>query len=133
MAVAVGAFDACDSRPELRLPDPRRGESRLLAAVRMPPLSRCDPGKGVRSILQDVVLAVRGTGLDLPDLLPYGDHRVAEAVQLRERFTFCRLYHQRPRHRKRDCRRVEPVIHQALRYVLDLHTARSLHDARIDD
>ena len=58
------------------------------------------------------------------DLLADRDHRVAEPIQFSLRFALGRLDHQRARHRERDRRRVESVVHQPLGHVAFLDARR---------
>ena len=121
--VAVGALHPPHRRPELVLARPRRRERGLLAPVRVRPRVADDARQRVRRVLERVVVAVRDSRLDLPDLLADRDQRVAEPVELRLRLALRRLDHQRARHRERHRRRMEAVVHQALRDVLDLDAA----------
>ena len=73
------------------------------------------------------------SGLDLGDLLPDRDHGVAESIQLRLRFGFGRLDHQRARHRKTHGRGVEAVVDQPLGDIVHGDAGFCLQRAGIDD
>src|SRR6185369_17855547 len=78
VAVAVDAVDAGDGGPVLVLARPGSGKSGLLARVGVRPLLGRDGGRGVRRVLQRVVLAVELPRLDRADLLADRDERVAQ-------------------------------------------------------
>src|SRR5450759_1809075 len=131
--VPIRALNSRHRWPDLEVQSPRRRECGTLPRIRMRPRARRHAPDRVRRVLEDVVLLVRFAGLDLPDLLANRDHRLAESVELLFRLAFRRLDHQRSGHRKRDRRRVEAVVHQPFRDVLDLDAARLLHHPRVDD
>src|ERR1700730_19195132 len=123
VAVTVGLVDAADRRPVLGplVAWPRVGQNRegaLLALVGMLPVRREQHGRGVRRVPQRVVLWVVLACGHLGDLLPDCDHGGAEPVDLGEVLALGRLDHQRPGHRERHGRSVEPVVDQAFRHVL---------------
>mmetsp|Transcript_69105 Transcript_69105/g.205648 ORF Transcript_69105/g.205648 Transcript_69105/m.205648 type:complete len:393 (-) Transcript_69105:2027-3205(-) len=125
LAVTQGVVDACHRGPELApLEQPGHGEGGLLTRVGVGPLARADLMLGVGRVLQRVILGWPRTVLDLPDLLPDGDHRIAEAVELRLVLRLCGLHHQGVGHGPGHCRRVEAVVLQPLRNIL-------LNDARL--
>ena len=74
---------------------PRRRERRNLARVGPVPLLRGNDSGRVRRMLQRVILLVDAPARDVIDLLPDGQQRVAEAVQLR---LVLRLSHTRTHH-----------------------------------
>ena len=63
---------------------------------------------------------------DALDLAADRDHRVDEPVELAEVLGFGRLDHQRARDRERHRRRVEAVVHEPLRDVVDASRPVSL-------
>src|SRR5687768_6597807 len=87
----------------------------------------------MRGVGQQVVLPIGPAFLDLPDLFPNGDERVAEAVELLLRLALGRLDHQGPGYRKRDGWWVKPVVDDALGDVLYVHPGRGLEGPGIDD
>ena len=87
----------------------------------------------MRRVLQRIVLAAEHTALDIPRLLADRDHRLAEAVELRLRLRLRGLDHQRAGHGEAHGRRVEAVVHEALRDVLHLDTCGRLERTRVDD
>ena len=105
----------------------------LLARVVVQPLFGQQHLRGVRRVLQDVVLAVALAALDLGDFLADRDHGVDEAVQLGLAFRFGRLDHQRAGHREAHGGRVEAVVHQALGDVLGADAAGFLERTHIQD
>src|SRR6185437_5331689 len=133
IAVAVRALHPAHGRPELVIAGPRRGEGRALAPVGVRPAVADHARHRMRRVLERVVGAIRDPKFNLSDLLADRDQRVAEPVQLRFRLALRRLDHQRPRHWKAHRRRVEAVVHEPLRDVLDLDPRRRLDRPRIDD
>ena len=105
----------------LRLAHPRRREGGLLARVRAVPLGRGDRARRVRA---------RGAaGSPPPSTRPSSTSRISSRIaiiasQKRSssalRLALGGLDHQRARHRQRHRRRVEAVVHEPLRDVLDL-------------
>ena len=75
----------------------------------------------MRRILEDVVTPIGDSQLDLAYLVANGDQGVAEPVELRFRLAFRGLDHECPGNRERHCRRVESIVHEPLRDVLDVH------------
>src|SRR5882724_3299235 len=82
---------------------------------------------------EQVVFPLGDPGLDLANLFPDRNQRVAEAVELLLRLTFGGLDHQRARYRERDRRRMEAVIDDALRDVFYVHPGRLLERPGVDD
>ena len=120
VAVAVGVVDPRHVRPELLLAGPRRRERRLFAGVGVRPGVGGDHARGVRRVLERVVLRVDLPLDDPGDLGPDPDHRLAETVEFGERFALRRLDHQGAGNREGHGGRVEAVVHQPLRHVLGL-------------
>src|SRR6185369_2650477 len=106
VAVAVGVVDSADRGPELALAHPGQGISGLLARVGTIPLVGADDLGRVRRVDKDVARAVGLAVLELADFLSYGDHRLAEAVELGLGLALGRLDHQRAGDRERDRRGV---------------------------
>src|SRR5487761_1987155 len=111
VAVAVGIIDASDARPEF--PGAHEGQRirRLMARIGMRPFVRRHRRRGVRGVLQDVVLFIR---LAVDDGLNFGanrDHGIAEAVELFLRFALCRLDHDRTWDGEAYRGRVETIVH----------------------
>ena len=82
VAVAVRVVDPPDARPVLVGADERQRERRLLARVGMRPFFGRHRARGVRRVLEDVVLGVGLAVDDRLDLGADGDQRLAEAVEL---------------------------------------------------
>ena len=125
VAVAVGVVDPGHRRPELVLAHPRRREGRLLARVGALPRGGGHRSRGVRRVLERVVVRL---------LRPSSTSRISSRIaiiasQKRSssalRLALGRLDHQRARHREGHRRRVEAVVHQALGDVLDLDAGLS--------
>src|SRR6266536_2673250 len=124
--VAVGLVDAADGRPVLVPPRHIRTGSvaqrrvrSVLALVGMLPLISDQHSRGMRRVLQRVVLPVVLAGRHAADLTPDRDHGAAEPVQLGEILTFRGLDHKGARNGERHCRRVESVVDEPLRDVVD--------------
>ena len=83
MPVAVDVVDGSDRWPVLVLAYPGKRVGRVLALVGVAPVVRRDGLGGVGRVLDDVVLAVGSSLLDVADFLAYLDEGVAEAVELR--------------------------------------------------
>ena len=119
----------CDRRRRCRRARPAASTSRraatatgyaaCLAPIRMRPVVARDRCRGVRRMLQRIVGAIGPAFLDGADLRADRDHRVDEAVELGLRFALGRLDHQRAGDREAHRRRVEAVVHQPLRDVVD--------------
>src|SRR5687768_2141599 len=131
--VPPGAVDAADGGPDLVLARGGGREGGALAGVRPVPCVGRDLGEGVRRAGEEVALAVGRAALDLADLLPDRDHRVAEAVELLLRLALSRLDHERTGHREGDRRRVEAEIDDPLRDVLHLDARAALEWPRVHD
>eukprot|EP00760_Papus_ankaliazontas_P013229 PhM_4_TR15667/c0_g1_i1/m.84480 len=132
VAVTPRAVDARDRRPELVGLDLGRRERRALTRVRLLPLLLGEHVLRVRRVRQQVVALGHLAVLDVLDLAADLDERVREAVQLGERLRLRRLDHERARDGERQRRRVEVVVHEALRNVLGLY-ADVLEAAHVQD
>ena len=87
--------------------------------------------RSVRRALERVVGAIGAPVLDRADFAADGDHRVDEAIELGLRLGFGRLDHQRAGDREAHRRRVEAVIDQTLRDVVDRDVRDFLERAQI--
>ena len=87
----------------------------------------------MRRVAQRRVFHREAAGLDVGDLAPDRDHRLAETVDLGQRLGLGRLDHQRAGHREAHRRRVEAVVDQALGDVVDADANRILERARVND
>src|SRR5205085_7486122 len=67
------------------------------------------------------------------DLFVNADKRFTETIQFSLILAFCRLYHDRPRNREAQCRRMETIIHQTLGYVFGFDTADILKWTNVHD
>mmetsp|Transcript_47461 Transcript_47461/g.135782 ORF Transcript_47461/g.135782 Transcript_47461/m.135782 type:complete len:524 (+) Transcript_47461:207-1778(+) len=134
LPVAEGVVHACHGRPEFAaLEDPLDREGRLLPSVGVRPLVVHDLALRVGSVLQRIVIHGPRAVLDLPDLLPDGDHGVAEAVQFGLVFRLGRFHHEGMRHGPRHRWRVEAVVLQPLRDVLLHNPALPLQVRAVND
>ena len=133
VSVAVDVVDARGLRPELVRASPFNRERTEIARVRAVPLLRGDDLRGVRGVLENVVLAVHLTVLNVADFTTNRDESVAESIELRLGLGLGRLNHQRTGDRPRHRRRVETVIHQALRDVRDFDAGGILDRAHVED
>ena len=129
----MDVVDPAHRRPVL-LPA-QRGQriGRLLAAVGMRPFSPGQRVRGVRRMLERVVVPGPGAALDLRDLGADRDHRGDEAVELDERLALGGLDHQRAGHRKAQRRRVEAVVDEPLGDVLGADAGAVLQPAQVED
>ena len=87
----------------------------------------------MRRVLQHIVELVCAAFLDRADLCADRDERVAEAVELRLRLALGRLDHERARDGPRHRRRVEAVVHHALRDVVDLDARRLVERPHVEN
>src|SRR5690606_10857057 len=85
LAVTEHAVEARDRQPELVVAHPGLRERSAGAAVGALPRVRHHDLGGVGRVLEQVALARGAAILDLADLLPDGDHRLDEAIELRAR------------------------------------------------
>ena len=124
------------ARPAASTSPPRSAGDRirgLLAAVRVRPVVGGHRGRRVRRVLQRIVGAVERALLDRADLVADRDHRVDEAVELGLRLALGRLDHQRAGDREAHRRRVEAVVDQPLRDVVDRDVGRLLERPQVED
>ena len=75
----------------------------------------------VGRVRQRVVGAIERAARDLVDLVTDRDHGVAEPIELLEVLALGRLDHQRAGDRERHRRRVDAVVDEPLRHVVDAH------------
>ncbi|MPL94939.1 hypothetical protein SDC9_41102 [bioreactor metagenome] len=120
MPVAIDVVDPADGRPVLVLAEGAGREAALLAAVGPVPV-RHQILDRVRGAAQRAVLGADAARGDVVDLGPDRLHRGDEAVKLGLGFRFRRFDHQRAGHRPAHRRRVEAVVDQPLRDVVDRH------------
>src|SRR5687768_1004836 len=131
--VAPDVVDARDRRPVLLLPQRRQRERRQLARVRVRPFAARHRRRGVRRVLERVVLAIEAAVGDRADLLADLDHRVDETVELVLRLALGRLDHQRAGHREAERRRMEAEVDQALGDVLGTDAGLVLQRPQVED
>ena len=87
----------------------------------------------MRRVLQRIVGTVARPPRSRGSRSRIADHRLDEAVELGLRFALGRLDHQRPGHREAHRRRVEAVVHQPLRDVVDRDLGRLLERPQVED
>src|SRR3546814_19852623 len=87
--------------------------------------------RGVRGVLQHVVVAVALAAFDLRDLFAYGDHGVDETVELGQALGLGGFDHQRAGHREAHGGRIETVVHTALGDVFGADAAAVFQRAHI--
>ena len=120
VAVAVGAVDAADGRPELMLAQPRRGIRGHLARVGVVPLVGGDAPRGVRCVHR-AGCRRRATRPTRRARSRHGSRSCASQKRSSSAFASAlgRLDHQRAGHGERHRRRVEAVVDQPLGDVVD--------------
>src|SRR6185503_18368970 len=91
VAVSERRIDPADRRPDLVLAGRRGGKAGALARVGPVPGVDQQVGERVRSVLEQIVLAVGLARLDLSDFAANRDQRVDEAVELDFRLALRRL------------------------------------------
>src|SRR5712692_1107851 len=131
--VAVRPVHPAHRRPHLVLAGPDCRERGPLARVRAVPGIGDHVLERVGRAGEQIVAAGLLPRLDLTDLLADRDERVTKPVELLLRFALRRLDHERARDGKRDRRRMEPVVDDALGDVLDLDPGRMLERSGVDD
>ncbi|CAI8728808.1 putative metal-dependent RNase [Pseudomonas sp. IT-P218] len=132
VAVAEDVVDSAYGRPVFAVDQGVQRINSLLTAVRMRPLAD-QFRRGVRSVLQRVVVLVQRAVFHCADFFADADHGVAEAVQFFPGFAFGRLDHQRARYREGHGRGVEAKIDQALGDVIDADAAAVFQWAQVED
>ena len=75
--------------------------------------------RGVRCVLQRIVVLRHAARFDVADFRPDRNHGVAKPVEFRLRFRFRRFDHQCAGHREAHRRRVEAVVDQPLGNIVD--------------
>ena len=89
--------------------------------------------RGVRRVLERIIIAREFTALHLRDLFADTKHRVHKPIQFGFVLRFRRFDHQRAGHRKADRRCVEAVVDQTLRDVFNFDTGARLERPRIEN
>ena len=87
----------------------------------------------MRGVLQRIVGPVHSAFFDRPYFAADGDHRIDEAIELRLGFAFGGLDHERARDRKAHRRRVEAIVDQTFRDILDPDISRLLQRPKIEN
>src|SRR5450830_102111 len=132
VAVAEHVVDTAHRRPVLAFDQRRHRVHRLFAAVRVEPLAD-DFRRGVRGVLQRVVVLVQAAVFHCADFFADLDHGVEETVQFFLGFAFGRLDHQGAGHRERHGRCMETEVDQALGNVIDADAAAVLQWTQVED
>src|SRR5262245_38761846 len=132
MTVAVRVVDAIDRAPILIAIRSRRITAKR-SRIGPLPLFVGKVERSMRRIFQRVVAPRHAPRFDLPDFLPDCNHGVAETVDLRFRFRFCRLDHQCAGDRKAHGRRMEAIVDQAFCDVMDRDARGLLARPDVDD
>src|SRR6266542_3482219 len=96
IAVAVWIINPPHGGPELVFLQPGCGIGGSFARIGMSPLIGRNGARGVRRMLERVVLPIHPPLLDLADLRADRDEGITQAIEFGLRLAFCRLNHQRP-------------------------------------
>ncbi len=112
---------------------PGRRVGGFLSRIRSGPFSDKKGFGRVRGVLQGIVQRIGLPVLYCSDFAANRDHRPAKTIQLRLGFALGRLDHERSRYGKGDRRSVKAVIHQPLRYIVDLDARALFQGAQVQD
>ena len=89
--------------------------------------------RGVRRVLQRIVIFRQAAGFDVADFRSDRNHSVAKAVKLRLRFRFRRFDHQRTRDGEAHGRCMETIVDQPFGNIVDRDAAPGLERPRVND
>src|SRR5215510_4558419 len=131
--VAVSVVNPSHRRPVLVRARRAGGEATLHSGVSPIPFLASDIKSRMRRVAQRRIGDGEAAVFDLLNLTANGDHGVAEPIQLRLRFRFSRLDHERFRHRKTHGGGMKAVINEALGDVIDRNPSGVLQRARVDN